>query len=277
MIGIIGQGFVGNAVYQKFKNFYEVLTYDLDKEKSNSTLDDLIFRSETIFVCLPTPMNKNGSCDTTILEQSLYNLDLVADNLETKRTIIIKSTIPPGTTDKFNKQYPALNIVFNPEFLTERNAVKDFENQNRIIIGGPRPVTTEVKTIFRKVFPKSHIIKTDSSHAEMIKYMTNTFLATKISFANEIYQLCSKLNIDYDKVVEYATLDDRLGESHWGVPGHDGDLGFGGHCFPKDLAALLYLSYQYNTTNGVLKATQETNNKVRSDRDWERMKGRAVS
>lgn len=277
MIGIIGQGFVGNAVYQKFKNFYEVLTYDLDKEKSNSTLDDLIFRSETIFVCLPTPMNKNGSCDTTILEQSLYNIDLVADNLETKRTIIIKSTIPPGTTDKFNKQYPALNIVFNPEFLTERNAVKDFENQNRIIIGGPRPVTTEVKTIFSKVFPKSHIIKTDSSHAEMIKYMTNTFLATKISFANEIYQLCNILNIDYDKVVEYATLDDRLGESHWGVPGHDGDLGFGGHCFPKDLAALLYLSYQYNTTNGVLKATQETNDKVRSNRDWEKMKGRAVS
>jgi len=277
MIGIIGQGFVGNAVYQKFKNFYEVLTYDLDKEKSNSTLDDLIFRSETIFVCLPTPMNKNGSCDTTILEQSLSNIDLVADNLETKRTIIIKSTIPPGTTDKFNKRFPALNIVFNPEFLTERNAVKDFENQNRIIIGGPRPVTTEVKTIFSKVFPKSHIIKTDSSHAEMIKYMTNTFLATKISFANEIYQLCNKLNIDYDKVVEYATLDDRLGESHWGVPGHDGDLGFGGHCFPKDLAALLYLSYQYNTTNGVLKATQETNDKVRSNRDWEKMKGRAVS
>ena len=277
MIGIIGQGFVGNAVYQKFKNFYDILTYDIDKEKCNSTLDDLIFKSETIFVCLPTPMNKDGSCDTSILNESLSNIDLVADNLETIRTIIIKSTVPPGTTDKFNKQYPALNIVFNPEFLTERNAVKDFENQNRIIIGGPRPVTTEVKTIFSKVFPKSHIIKTDASHAEMIKYMTNTFLATKISFANEIYQLCNKLNIDYDKVVEYATLDDRLGESHWGVPGHDGDLGFGGHCFPKDLAALLYLSYQYNTTNGVLKATQETNDKVRSNRDWEKMKGRAVS
>ncbi len=277
MIGIIGQGFVGNAVYQKFKNFYDVLTYDLDKEKCNSTLDDLIFKSQTIFVCLPTPMNKDGSCDTSILNQSLSNIDLIADNLETRRTIIIKSTIPPGTTDKFNKQYSTLNIVFNPEFLTERNAIKDFENQNRIIIGGPRPITTEVKTIFSKVFPKSHIIKTDSSHAEMIKYMTNTFLATKISFANEIYELCNKLNIDYDKVVEYATLDDRLGESHWGVPGHDGDLGFGGHCFPKDLAALLYLSYQYNTTNRVLKATQETNDKVRSNRDWEKMKGRAVS
>ena len=105
MIGIIGQGFVGNAVYQKFKNFYDILTYDIDKEKCNSTLDNLIFKSETIFVCLPTPMNKDGSCDTSILNESLSNIDLVADNLETIKTIIIKSTIPPGTTDKFNKQY----------------------------------------------------------------------------------------------------------------------------------------------------------------------------
>lgn len=277
MIGIIGQGFVGNAVYQKFNDFYEVLTYDLDKDKCNSTLEDLIFKCETIFVCLPTPMKKDGSCDTSLLNQSLSNIDLIADNLETKRNIIIKSTIPPGTTEKFNREYPTLNIVFNPEFLTERNAVKDFENQNRIILGGPRPTTTEIKTIFSKVFPKAHIVKTDSTHAEMVKYVTNTFLATKISFANEIYQLCGKLNIDYDKVVEYATLDNRLGESHWGVPGHDGDLGFGGHCFPKDLAALLHLSNRYGTVNEVLKATQLTNDKLRKDRDWERMKGRAVS
>ena len=277
MIGIIGQGFVGNAVYQKFNDFYEVLTYDLDKDKCNSTLQDLIFKCETIFVCLPTPMSKDGSCDISILKQSLSNIDLIVDNLETTRNIIIKSTIAPGTTEKLNREYSTLNIVFNPEFLTERNAVKDFENQNRIILGGPRPTTTEIKTIFSKVFPKAHIIKTDSTHAEMVKYVTNTFLATKISFANEIYQLCSKLNIDYDKVVEYATLDNRLGESHWGVPGHDGDLGFGGHCFPKDLAALLHLSNRYGTVNEVLKATQLTNDKLRKDRDWERMKGRAVS
>ena len=277
MIGIIGQGFVGNAVYQKFNDFYEVLTYDLDKNKCNSTLQDLIFKCETIFVCLPTPMSKDGSCDISILNQSLSNIDLIVDNLETTRNIIIKSTIAPGTTEKLNREYATLNIVFNPEFLTERNAVKDFENQNRIILGGPRPTTTEIKTIFSKVFPKAHIIKTDSTHAEMVKYVTNTFLATKISFANEIYQLCSKLNIDYDKVVEYATLDNRLGESHWGVPGHDGDLGFGGHCFPKDLAALLHLSNRYGTVNEVLKATQLTNDKLRKDRDWERMKGRAVS
>ena len=277
MIGIIGQGFVGNAVYQKFSSFYEVFTYDLDKDKCNSSLSDVIFKCETIFVCVPTPMKKDGSCDTSIIESILGEVDLLVDNIEAKRTIIIKSTIPPGTTARFNNRYESLSIVFNPEFLTERNAVADFENQDRIIIGGPRPTTTEVKTVFSKVFPKAHIIKTDSTHAEMVKYTTNTFLATKISFANEIYQLCGKLNIDYDKVIEYATLDDRLGDSHWGVPGHDGDLGFGGHCFPKDLAALLYLSRKYNTTNNVLCATQETNNNVRENRDWERMKGRAVS
>jgi UDPglucose 6-dehydrogenase len=277
MIGIIGQGFVGNAVYQKFSSFYEVFTYDLDKDKCNSSLSDIIFNCEAIFVCVPTPMKKDGSCDTSIIESILGEVDLLVDNIEAKRTIIIKSTIPPGTTARFNNRYESLSIVFNPEFLTERNAVADFENQDRIIIGGPRPTTTEVKTIFSKVFPKAHIIKTDSTHAEMVKYTTNTFLATKISFANEIHQLCGKLNIDYDKVIEYATLDDRLGDSHWGVPGHDGDLGFGGHCFPKDLAALLYLSRKYNTTNNVLCATQETNNNVRENRDWERMKGRAVS
>ena len=277
MIGIIGQGFVGNAVYQKFKNYYDVLTNDLDENKSTATLENLIQMCSTIFLCLPTPMKSDGKCDTSILEKVLDTIDLLTDNLETKKTIVIKSTIPPGTTEKFNKRYESLDIVFNPEFLTERNAVKDYENQNRIILGGPRPATTELKQIFSKVFPKAHIIKTDSTHAEMVKYLTNSFLATKVSFANEIYQLCDKLNIDYDKVVEYATLDERLGKSHWGVPGHDGDFGFGGHCFPKDLAALLHLSVELGTINNVLLATSNTNDEVRKFRDWEQMKGRAVS
>ena len=277
MIGIIGQGFVGNAVYQKFKNYYDVLTNDLDENKSTATLENLTQMCSTIFLCLPTPMKSDGKCDTSILEKVLDTIDLLTDNLETKKTIVIKSTIPPGTTEKFNKRYESLDIVFNPEFLTERNAVKDYENQNRIILGGPRPATTELKQIFSKVFPKAHIIKTDSTHAEMVKYLTNSFLATKVSFANEIYQLCDKLNIDYDKVVEYATLDERLGKSHWGVPGHDGDFGFGGHCFPKDLAALLHLSVELGTINNVLLATSNTNDEVRKFRDWEQMKGRAVS
>ena len=278
MIGIVGQGFVGNAVYQKFKKYYDVLTYDINQELCNSDLDNLVRNSEYIFVCLPTPMNFDGNCDLNIIESSLLELNtLTKFEAVGSKTVIIKSTIPPGTTEKFNKQFSHLNIIFNPEFLTERNAVEDYNNQNRIIIGGKRPYSTSVVRIFSKVFPTSHIIKTDSTHAEMVKYLTNTFLATKVSFANEIYQICEKLKIDYDKVIEYATLDDRLGNSHWMVPGHDGDFGFGGHCLPKDLAAILYLTYELDTDNNVLEATQFTNDSVRKNRDWEKMKGRAVS
>jgi len=276
MIGIIGQGFVGNAVYQKFKNYYDVLTYDLDESKSNSNVNEIICKCTNIFICLPTPMNKDGSCNISIVESVLAGIDLTTDNLETKRNIIIKSTIPPGTTEKWNRRFESLNIIFNPEFLTEANAVSDYENQDRIILGGVRPATTELKTIFSKVFPKAHIIKTDSTHAEMVKYLTNTFLATKVSFANEIYQLCQVVGADYDKVIEYATLDDRLGTSHWNVPGHDGDFGFGGHCFPKDLSALLHLSNKFGTINNVLQSTKDTNDEIRKNRDWEQMKGRAV-
>ena len=275
-IGIIGQGFVGNAIYQKFKNYYGVFTYDLDESKSNSDINEIIHRCENIFVCLPTPMNIDGSCNISIVEQVLAEIDLITDNLETKRNIVIKSTIPPGTTKEWNHKFESLNITFNPEFLTEANAVQDFENQTRIILGGPRKSTTELKTIYSKVFPKASIIKTDSTYAEMVKYLTNTFLATKVSFANEMYSLCNQLNVDYDKVVEYATLDDRLGKSHWNVPGPDGDFGYGGHCFPKDLVAILHLSEKLNTMNNVLCAVQETNNNVRKNRDWEQMKGRAV-
>ena len=275
MIGIIGQGFVGNAIYQKFKNYFDVHTYDLDKSKSNDTKENVIHQ-QYLFLCLPTPMNTDGSCNVDILERELENIDLIADNHEVVKTVVIKSTISPGTTEKWNKKYEALNIVFNPEFLTEANAVEDFNNQNRIILGGPRPATTELRRLYSKVFPKAHIIKTDSTHAEMVKYLTNSFLATKVSFANEIYQVCEKLNIDYDKVVEYATLDDRLGKSHWNVPGPDGDFGFGGHCLPKDLSALIYLAMNLDTETNVLNAVEETNDVVRKNRDWENMKGRAV-
>ena len=271
-IGIIGQGFVGNAVYQKFKKYYEIRTFDLDSTKSNSTKEE-VMNQDIVFVCLPTPMSKDGSCYLGIVENVLKEIN----DSQTNKTVVVKSTIPPGSTAKWNEKFTNLNIAFNPEFLTERNAVKDYENQNRIILGGPRSATTLLKQVFSKVFPKAHIIKTDSTHAEMVKYLTNTFLSVKVSFANEIYQLCEGLDIDYDKVVEYATYDNRLGDSHWSVPGHDGDYGFGGHCFPKDLSALLFLSKELGTLSNVLQATQDTNNKVRQDRDWEKMKGRAVS
>tara|TARA_B100000900_G_scaffold140731_1_gene119241 strand:+ start:2519 stop:3355 length:837 start_codon:yes stop_codon:yes gene_type:complete len=278
MIGIVGQGFVGNAVYQRWKKYYNVETYDLDDNKSTSSLHNLVMICDTIFVCLPTPMKPSGECDLSILESSLFEINTLTEfEGRRKKTVIIKSTIPPGTTEQLNKDYKHLNILFNPEFLTERNAEEDYNNQNRIIIGGPRPQSTAVVRLFSKVFPKARIIKTNSTYAEMVKYMTNAFLATKVSFANEIYQICEKVGADYDKVVEYATLDERLGKSHWMVPGHDGDFGYGGHCFPKDLSSLLYLSDKFDTINNVLHATQDTNDEVRKNRDWEKMKGRAIS
>jgi len=278
MIGIIGQGFVGNAVYQKWKKYYDIQTYDLDENKSTSSLHNLVMMCDTIFVCLPTPMKKNGECDLSILESSLFEINTLTEfEGGRNKTIVIKSTIPPGTTEQLNKQFRYLNIVFNPEFLTERNAEEDYNNQNRIIIGGPRPQSTKVIRLFSKVFPKAHIIKTDSTYAEMVKYLTNSFLATKISFANEIYKICEKVGVDYDKVIEYAIQDERLGKSHWGVPGHDGDFGFGGHCLPKDLSALISVSKNLNTINNVLRAVKDTNDEVRKNRDWEQMKGRAVS
>ena len=276
MIGIIGQGFVGNAIYQKFKNYFDVLTYDLDSKLCNSTLENLCEKCETIFVCLPTPMNENGSCCTDIVEDCLKDIEILTSFEQKQKTIVLKSTVSPGTTEKWNIEFSFLQIIFNPEFLTEANAVSDFENQNRIILGGPRPQTTKLKQIYSKVFPKAHIIKTNSTHAEMVKYLTNSFLATKVSFANEIYQICEKLKVDYDKVVEYATLDDRLGKTHWQVPGPDGDYGFGGHCLPKDLSALIHIAMKLDVDINVLNAVEEANDVVRKNRDWENMKGRAV-
>tara|TARA_B110000977_G_scaffold124731_1_gene159716 strand:+ start:3045 stop:3881 length:837 start_codon:yes stop_codon:yes gene_type:complete len=274
-IGIIGQGFVGNAIYQKFKNYFSVLTYDLDKSKrTTETLVEVVKASNVVFVCVPTPMKRSdGSCDISIVHSVLKEINSIDKDV----VVVIKSTIPPTTTEKFNNEFKNITIVFNPEFLTEANAVQDFENQSKIILGGPRKGTTLLKQIYGLVFPSTPIIKTGSTHAEMVKYFTNTFLATKVSFANEMYEICNKLDLDYDKVIEYATYDERLGKSHWSVPGPDGDLGFGGHCFPKDLSAILRLAEDLGTTHNVLSATEQTNNKVRTNKDWETMEGRAIS
>ena len=270
-IGIIGQGFVGFSVYSTLKRFYNVFTYDLKESLSNSTLDIIEKECNVIFICVPTPMNKDGSCDISKVQSTIEYFS----NLENK-ILVIKSTIIPGTTDKLNKIYDN-KIVFSPEFLTERNALNDFKNQTRIILGGPSSCTIVVKNIFSKAFPNAQVIKTSALEAELIKYFTNCFLATKISFSNEIFQICKKLNIDYDKIVEYAITDKRIGNSHLNVPGHDGDFGFGGHCFPKDLAAFIKLTEDLGTINNVLKSVKKTNDSVRSNRDWEKMRGRAVN
>ena len=277
-VGIIGQGFVGTAVKEGLKQFYEIDTFDLDESKRDvDYIEDIIDRNDIIFVCLPTPMKKDGSCDTSIVENTVMELDNLALTRQcSNRIIVIKSTIPPGTTERLNKECKHIQVVFNPEFLTEANSINDFKNQDRIIIGGPRPASTKVRQLFSKAFPKAHIIKTGSTTAEMVKYMTNTFLATKVSFANEMKLICDELNIDYDKVVEYSIYDERLGKSHWAVPGPDGKLGFGGSCFPKDINALIHLAGELRLCTEVLMGAWNTNLRVRPEEDWKELKGRAV-
>jgi UDPglucose 6-dehydrogenase len=271
-IGIIGQGFVGTAVNEGLKQHFPIETYDIAKDSTCKSIDELAIKSDVVFVCLPTPMRENGECYLGILEEVINDLNTT----NRCKTIVIKSTIPPGTTEKWNKIYDNIDIVFNPEFLTEANSIEDFKNQNRIIIGGPRPATTKVKLIFDKAFPKVPIIKTGSTIAEMVKYTTNCFLANKVSFANEMHQICTGLGIDYDKVTEYVKYDDRIGKSHLNVPGPDGDFGYGGHCFPKDVNALIKVAQELDITPRVLLATNSKNNDVRKNRDWEQQKGRAV-
>ena len=274
-IGIVGQGYVGTAVRTVFEQYYDVETYDINKAiSSTETVEELASNTDIIFVCVPTPMNKDGSCNVFAVEKVISQIN----NTATKRCkiVAIKSTVSPGTTTKLNKENENITVIFNPEFLTEANFIDDFKNQNRIIIGGARPATTILRQIYSVAFPDATIVKTGSKTAEMVKYMTNSFLATKVSFANEMKMICDKMDIDYDKVVEYSTYDERLGKSHWAVPGPDGKLGFGGSCFPKDINALIDLCYKNEIKANTLFGAWETNTKVRPERDWEELKGRAV-
>ena len=269
-IGIIGQGYVGTALKEGFQVFYQVETYDkYDLGKStHSKISDIVELSDVIFVCVPTPMRQDGSCYTGIVEEVIREINENANG----QIVVIKSTVPPGTTDRINQEYTHSTVIFNPEFLTEANFIQDFKNQSRIILGGDRKGTNIVRQIYSRIFPNATIVKTGAKHAEMVKYFTNCFLATKVSFANEMYNICNQLDLDYDKIVEYATYDERLGKSHWAVPGPDGDFGYGGHCLPKDLSAIV----SEFDTYGLLEAVEQVNDQVREDRDWEHMVGRAV-
>ncbi len=280
-IGIVGAGgFVGIALYEGMKHASKIFCFDkFKKEVSNTeSVQDLVDRVNVIFVCVPTPMFKNGQCDTSIVESVVKELD-VASHIKHERehcwgvTVVIKSTVPPGTTEYLDSICKWIEVVFNPEFLTEKNSINDFKNQSRIILGGELAAIKIVADIYRNAYPSVPIVGLESKAAEMVKYVTNCFLAMKVSFANEIYQICDKLDISYEGVISASMLDDRLGQSHWQVPGPDGLFGWGLSCFPKDLNALTYVSKMLGIKPVMLEATWEKNLEVRKseDRDWERM------
>lgn len=303
-IAVIGQGFVGGSLTTVFtERGFDVYAYDKAGRYADGALPshgdpvagypgsitELIHDNEeggtpdfskVYFVCLPTPMFEDGSADTSIVEGALDELAKVPG----ERIAVVKSTVPPGSTERWNKKYAetGLRIIFNPEFLTERTAIEDMRNQDRIILGGPRPWINVVKQVFRTAFPNAKMIKTSSTTAEMVKYLTNNFLTVKVSFANEMHQICEALdaaglNVDYDKVVEYASHDVRVGPSHWNVPGPDGHYGFGGSCFPKDINAMINVAKKNGVDPKTLKAAWEKNLEVRPEKDWEQLIGRAIS
>ena len=133
-----------------------------------------------------------------------------------------------------------------------------------------------VEALFQETFEAAKIFVCTASDAEMVKYVTNNFLTVKVSFANEMYKICQAAGLDYQAITQIAMQDSRLGKSHWRVPGPDGDFGYGGHCFPKDIAAMIKVAKDLGVDPILLEATVQVNNEMRSDLDWTKQEGRAV-
>ena len=284
-LGIIGNGFVGNAIAHAFVPYLEVKIFDKDPEKSFNTIDEVVNDSDVVFVSVPTPMRKNGTIDLSIVESVFEAVEKVKKH-ESKTIFVLKSTVVPGTTRKLKSRFPTLQIVFNPEFLTERHARFDFLNQSRIILGFETDIddnnrnlsVDKIKKLYNLRFSGNNFITTNYETAEMIKYFNNLFFAVKVSFMNEMKLVSDKLGtVNWDKAVRGFVSDGRVGDSHLQVPGPDGKRGFGGSCFPKDINAFMTFADSIGLDLNVLKGAWSTNLNVRPEKDWEELKGRAIS
>jgi len=282
-IGIIGKGFVGSAVEFGFSPNVgcdvNLRSYDIDPTKCTHTLEETVNESDIIFLSVPTPSNPDGSMHLGILESALNDIDNVIADVHAWNDpiILIRSTVTPGTTKKLQSQFGRLRLVFNPEFLTERSAKFDFINQSRFILGGKKSDTKEVAELYKWRFGDSvPCIETNFETAEMIKYMNNCFFATKVSFMNEMKLIADKCGVDWNMAVEGFVRDGRIGHSHLAVPGPDGKFGFGGSCFPKDVQAMIVFAEENGIHPNTLVGVWSTNLKVRPERDWEKLEGRAV-
>lgn len=268
-VGIIGNGFVGEAIAFAFSPISEIYIYDTDPSRCLSDIEST-HNCDFVFICVPTPMFKDGSQDLSYVESAF-------EKATNEAIYILKSTVLPGTTERLSKQYPNVKIIFSPEFLTERTAKLDMLTQSRIILGGELSLTEKAKTLFNQRFKIKNIIQTDSKTAELTKYMNNTFFATKVSIMNEFKLLCDKIGANWEDALNCFASDGRVGDSHLNVPGHDGKLGYGGTCFPKDVNALLSFSKKYNIELNSIAGGWTTNLKVRPQKDWEKKEGRTVS
>jgi UDPglucose 6-dehydrogenase len=268
-VGVIGNGFVGESIAFSFSPTSDVKIYDINPLKTTHTLSEVLDQ-EFIFICLPTPMKENGEQDLSIIKNFFNNI-----NHKSESIFIIKSTVLPGTTINLINEFN-LDIVFSPEFLTERTAKLDMLTQSRIIIGGDNILIKRVKELFEDRFMNKNIILTDSTTAEFVKYMNNTYFATKISLINEYYRLSKYLGVDWETAKFGFVSDGRIADSHLHVPGPDGKVGFGGTCFPKDINALITMGRECGTPMNTLEGAWKTNLEVRPEEDWKKLKGRAI-
>lgn len=281
-IGIIGNGFVGSAVAHGFSAAVgydcHLRVYDKDPKRSSNSLEEIIDKSDLVFISVPTPSDQRGRINLDILNKCLEEIYYEANKNKSFNAIyLIRSTVVPGTTEDLQNRFKKLKIVFNPEFLTERSAHFDFISQTRIVLGGKKEHVDFVKSIYRDRFGNNlSIIETDFKSAELTKYVCNTFFATKVSFLNEMKLLSNKIGANWEDVLEGFLRDGRVGSSHSQVPGPDGKLGFGGSCFPKDIQALINFGDDIDLNLATLKGAWETNLEVRPEKDWEDLIGRAV-
>jgi len=274
VFSIIGNGFVGGATKQLECLNNQLLVYDIVPEKCipmGINLSDLK-NCDFIFICVPTPMKKNGECNLSIVESVVQNLKDAGIDFE-KTFVIIRSTVLPGTADR-------LGCYFMPEFLTEKNYMDDFINCQNWVIGCGKSKNILFLEKFNilinnayedKRIKNNNVISLINKEAELVKYTRNSFLALKVSFFNEIYELCKGLDINYDEMIKGVTCDDRIGLSHTTVPGHDGKFGYGGTCFPKDTNALRkYFKEILEKTPPILTASVYRNENIdRPEKDWQ--------
>jgi len=288
VVGLFGHGYIGQAVQALFSKEFQVLVYD--PAKDFETKERVVSESHVVFVAVPTPMNVDGSCHTGIVESVLQDIQntavKVGRDLE-DFIVVIKSTVPPGFTQKMNERF-ALRILFSPEFLTEKNSVKDFIQASRVLLGGDMDDAAVVFKFFETVWKdrlvedsehpdgQVYILRCDSTVAELVKYFTNCYLATVVTFANEFKLVCDALEKKYDEVKVLAMLDPRVSRSHLDVPGHDGRPGFSGSCFPKDINSIRHVCNQLGTGERLFSAVIQRNEEIRPEKDWLELKGRAV-
>lgn len=261
-LGVVGSGFVGGAVINGFDQ-PNVDMWVVDPKHSETTLLQLVSADTHItFICLPTPESTDGSVNVTIVDQVLSDLH----KFGYAGLVVIKSTITPDHLTRFAEQYN-LRIVYNPEFLTEANAHQDFINPPMQILGGEWEECELVERAYVE-FSKVKVVptfKTDIVSASLLKYTINSWLATKVSFMNELYQLhkVSGAKTSWDQFTDMLQRDKRIGDSHLMVPGPNGKFGFGGHCFPKDTKALLSYSKQKDISLSLLDRAVSYNDSIR--------------